>query len=247
MVIDIAVCDDDNNDLNSIITIIKDIVNASGKKINIKSFTSAKELLEDVEHIDIAVLDISMDELNGIELGRKLKIRFPELKLVYITSYKEYCMQAINKVHAYSFLAKPIDEEEMQVQMEELINEFEKLQDFKTKIFYNVVDSSGKESNHIELKLRDIIYFEYVKSKRRISIILENEIYEYSYVMEKLIEELKGENFEVSCRGTLVNLCHTVKIKGYDVYMDNGKILALSQKRVSRFKEAMNDFIHKNV
>ena len=42
-------------------------------------------------------------------LGRKLKEKFPDVKLVYITSYEEYCMQVINEVHAFSFLCKPLE------------------------------------------------------------------------------------------------------------------------------------------
>ncbi len=64
-------------------------------------------------------------------------------------------------------------------------------------------------------------------------IVLEKTAYEYSYVMEKLAGELEGYGFAVNCRGNLVNLRHISKIKGYDIYMDNGQILALSQKRVA--------------
>lgn len=77
--------------------------------------------------------------------------------------------------------------------------------------------------------------------------MLKNEVYEYSYVMEKLADELEDYGFAVNCRGNLVNLQHIVKIKGYNVYMDNGQILALSQKRVAEFKEKMNEFIHSHV
>lgn len=245
--IHIAVCDDDKNDLKNIVDIIKNIVGSNGRKFSLLSFASAGKMLEEIEDIDIAVLDISMDELNGIELGRKLKMRFPKLKLVYITSYKEYCMQAINKVHAYSFLTKPLNKEEMQNQLMELIQEVEKLQSKKTKKFYNVVDKNGREWGCIELQMSDIVYFEYLKTKRRIAIVLNEQVYEYSYTMKKLIEELKDEYFEVSCRGTLANLRHAVKIKGYDLYMDNGNILTISQKRMSRFKESLNEFVHRNV
>ena len=62
--------------------------------------------------------------------------------------------------------------------------------------------------------------------------MLENEVYEYSYVMEKLTGELENYGFAVNCRGNLVNL---------------RQILALSQKRVAKFKEKMNEFIHHHV
>ena len=44
---------------------------------------SANQMLENISRIDIGILDISDEELNGIKLGRKLKEKFPDVKLVY--------------------------------------------------------------------------------------------------------------------------------------------------------------------
>lgn len=247
MTVDIAICDDDSKDLKSIIDIIKDIFAEHKSKCSLQSFHSATDMLEKVNKIDIAILDISMEEMNGIDLGRELQMRFPEVRVIYTTSYEQYCMQAINEVHAFSFLCKPLGKEEVKNQLEELVKKIKQSDDKMEKVFYKVSDSNGKEHPYIKLELKNIIFFEYVKTKRRIAIVLENEVYEYSYVMEKLTGELENYGFAVNCRGNLVNLRHIMKIKGYDIYMDNGQILALSQKRVAGFKEKMNEFIHNHV
>ena len=204
-------------------------------------------MLEKVNKLDIAMLDISMKEMNGIDLGRELKIRFPEVSVIYMTNYEQYCMQAINEVHAFSFLCKPLGKEEVKNQLEELVKKIKQSDDKMEKVFYKISDSNGKEHPFIKLDLKNILYFEYIKTKRKIAIVFTNEVYEYAYVMEKLAGELEEYGFAVNCRGNLVNLRHIVKIKGYDIYMDNGQILALSQKRGVRFKEKMNEFIHSYV
>jgi two-component SAPR family response regulator len=56
--------------------------------------------------VDIAVLDIEMPELNGIELGQRLKQRYPNIALVYITGYKEYAFDAF-QLEASAYLTKP--------------------------------------------------------------------------------------------------------------------------------------------
>ena len=247
MTVDIAICDDDGKDLKSVIDILKDIFVERSDECSLQSFHSATDMLEKVNKMDIAILDISMDGMNGIDLGRELKIRFPELRIIYMTSYEQYCMQAINKVHAFSFLCKPLEKEEVKIQLEELAKEIKQSDDNLEKVFYKVSDSNGKEYPFIKLKLQNIVFFKYDKIKRRIAIVLENTVYEYSYVMEKLAGELDSYGFAVNCRGSLVNLRHISKIKGYDIHMDNGQILALSQKRVAGFKEKMNEFIHSHV
>ncbi len=247
MTVDIAVCDDDGKDLKSVTDILRDIFVENNDKYSLQSFQSASDMLEKVNKIDIAILDISMEGMNGIDLGRELKIRFPELRVIYMTSYEQYCMQAINKVHAFSFLCKPLEKEEVKIQLEELAKEIKQSDGNPEKVFYKVSDSSGKEYPFIKLKLYSIVFFEYIKTKRRIAIVLENAVYECTYVMEQLADELADYGFAVNCRGNLVNLRHISKIKGYDIHMDNGQILALSQKRVAEFKEKMNEFIHSHV
>ena len=105
--LEIAVCDDDMADLERAVTMLHKIFTSQQIAYHIEQFVSANQMLENISNIDIGILDISMEELNGIKLGRTLKEKFPDVKLVYITSYEEYCMQVINEVHAFSFLCKP--------------------------------------------------------------------------------------------------------------------------------------------
>ena len=206
--LEIVVCDDDMADLECAVTMLHKIFTSQKIAYHIEQFASANQMLENISNIDIGILDISMEELNGIKLGRKLKEKFPDVKLVYITSYEEYCMQVINEVHAFSFLCKPLE--------------------------------------YDKLKLRDILYFEYIKRSRKVLIALSDITYEYDCIFEKLVEELQPYDFVVNCRGNLVNLRHIEKIKGFIIYMDNGKELQIAQKRSSDFREEVNKFLQKN-
>ncbi len=242
--IEIAVCDDDANDLNQAVNMLHEIFTTQKIGYNMKTFLSANEMLDNIKKIDIGILDIAMNELNGIKVGRKLRERFPDVKLIYITSFEEYCIEAINDVHAFSFLCKPVDKRKMQKQIMELLNGISN--NAIEKEFYGVTDSKQKEYVSIKLKLEDILYFEYIKRQRKAAIVLENETYECECVFEKLVEELKQYNFVVNCRGNLVNLSHIEKIKGFSIYLDNGKELPIAQKRIVDFRLSMNEFLQKN-
>ncbi|MDE6760159.1 MAG: LytTR family DNA-binding domain-containing protein [Lachnospiraceae bacterium] len=244
---EIAICDDDNADLKIMEKLFREIFFNFEVDCNLQLFNSAAQMLKKVKRIDIAILDIAMEELNGIDLGRKLKIRFPEAHIIYTTSYRQYCMQAINEVHAFSFLCKPLKKAVVKKQIAGVLKEIHQLEDIREKTFYKVSDMEGKEFAVLRINLNDIIYFEYIKLKRKIAIILENKVYEYPGVMKKLIEELEDDGFAVNCRGILINLRHIKKIRGYDIYMDNGMVLALSQKRVMKFKEKVNSYIHEHI
>ena len=146
--LEIAVCDDDMADLECAVTMLHKIFTSQQIAYHIEQFVSANQMLENISNIDIGILDISMEELNGIKLGRKLKEKFPDVKLVYITSYEEYCMQVINEVHAFSFLCKPLEYDKLELQILELLNQ---LPD-------SAVESSGKVPKEFKQQMKNWIH-----------------------------------------------------------------------------------------
>lgn len=146
--LEIAVCDDDIADLECAVNMLHKIFTSQKIAYHIEKFMSANQMLENISNIDIGILDISMEELNGIKLGRKLKEKFPDVKLVYITSYEEYCMQVINEVHAFSFLCKPLEYDKLELQILELLNQ---LPD-------SAVESSGKVPKEFKQQMKNWIH-----------------------------------------------------------------------------------------
>ena len=146
--LEIAICDDDIADLECAVNMLHKIFTSQKIAYHIEQFASANQMLENISNIDIGILDISMEELNGIKLGRKLKEKFPDVKLVYITSYEEYCMQVINEVHAFSFLCKPLEYDKLELQILELLNQ---LPD-------SAVESSGKVPKEFKQQMKNWIH-----------------------------------------------------------------------------------------
>lgn len=91
--LEVAICDDDKEDLDKVALVLDKILSEYHVKYQIRSFLSANELLNSNDKIDIGILDISMEELGGITLGRKLKEKNHDIKIIYITSYEEYMAQ----------------------------------------------------------------------------------------------------------------------------------------------------------
>ena len=65
-------------------------------------------------HIDLALVDIYMPFMNGLELSKHLKDMYPNMEIVIITAYGEfeYAKQAI-KYGVSDYLLKPYDKEEL--------------------------------------------------------------------------------------------------------------------------------------
>lgn len=73
---------------------------------------SALECAKDVS-FQIAFLDIELGMSNGIMLAKRLKDMQPELKIIFVTSYSEYAVDAFS-IHATGYLLKPVQEEDIQ-------------------------------------------------------------------------------------------------------------------------------------
>ena len=185
--LEVVICDDDKEDLDKATLMLDKILSEYQVQYQIRSFLSANELLNSNDKIDIGILDISMEELGGITLGRKLKEKNHDIKIIYITSYEEYMAQAINKVHAFSFLCKPINEEEMKTQIMEILGQ-EKYPEIEKE--FEILDESGTKAGCVCLKLNEILYFEYIKRSRKAAIIMEDCRYECECTFENLVEEL---------------------------------------------------------
>ena len=71
-------------------------------------FENAEEAVEYVKEnkIDIAILDIEMQGIDGINLGNIFRRLNPKIMLIYITGYEKYAYEAI-KLHAAAYLVNP--------------------------------------------------------------------------------------------------------------------------------------------
>ena len=69
--------------------------------------------------IEIAFLDIEMPGLDGIMLAKKLKSINPKINIIFVTAYDNYALEAY-KIHASGYVSKPVNEEKIKEEIEEL-------------------------------------------------------------------------------------------------------------------------------
>ena len=119
----IIVVDDEQHALTSLGKALKEI---SGSD-EIELFDRGKSALEYAEQnkIDVAFLDISMPEIHGIDLAKRLKKINPSVNVVFCTGYSEFMSQAIN-MHASGYLLKPVDKRDVKYAIENLLYPTEK-------------------------------------------------------------------------------------------------------------------------
>lgn len=112
--------------------------------------------------------------------------------------------------------------------------------------FHNVQYShDGKDvvKSILSIPVKEIVYFEYIKMQKEMKIVTQSTEYIYTEAMNSLEERMKPLGFEMCCRGILVNMEHVLRIKMYDVLLDTGGKVPLSQRRVKEFRERINEYL----
>ncbi|MBS4220331.1 response regulator transcription factor [Bacillus sp. FJAT-49711] len=72
--------------------------------------------------VDVVFIDISMPWENGIDFARRLRERDLQIKLIFITSHKEYALPAFD-VYAYDYIVKPLSQERLAKTLERIFTE----------------------------------------------------------------------------------------------------------------------------
>lgn len=84
-------------------------------------FTKQREAIEYVKkhRVDVALLDVDMPGLNGIEVAELMCQINPRLNIIFITGYPEYALQAFT-VPVSDFIVKPVSEDALRASFQKL-------------------------------------------------------------------------------------------------------------------------------
>lgn len=78
-------------------------------------FTRPADVLSWLEahRADAALLDIDMPGMNGLELAARIKARWPDTAIIFLTGYSQYALEAF-EVYASGYLLKPVRREKLE-------------------------------------------------------------------------------------------------------------------------------------
>ena len=108
MDIKIAIVDDSKFDIDRLAIAIRKFFASSSHTVTLFSFSSSEELLRNYTSgaFNAVFLDIFMDGISGVELGRRLRSDDPILAIVFVTSATDMYSEAA-PLGMFDYLAKP--------------------------------------------------------------------------------------------------------------------------------------------
>ena len=120
--ITIGICDDNEIELMILNNFIVKYFDEKQLDYHIHSFKSGKELLSFYEkhNLDLLLLDIYMDDINGIESGKSIRSLDSKVEIIFCTASSSHALESYDML-AFGYLVKPFDANKLKQLLEKFI------------------------------------------------------------------------------------------------------------------------------
>lgn len=235
--INIYLCDDDTRVLEEYSNLIEDLAIKYKVLIKVKKYTNGESMLfdleDDVSQIDIVYLDIEMGQINGIQIGMKLRELGCKAEIIYLTSIKDYVFECF-ETQPLHYLLK--------------VDRYEKKFE---EVFKSAIDIIGQrqlrymvcknQNRMLKLELSSIKYFEVIK--REIVIYYREGTFKYYGTLEGVSERVDNKMFIRIHRAFLVNLSYIKYIEKDMLTLITGEELKIGRKYLVDVKERFAEYL----
>lgn len=223
----IAIVDDESIQIGSMKALINQAANELGVSVRLNHFPSGEAFLfelEDLMPLDIVFLDIEMEQVDGLDVAKKIRETDKEMTIVFATAFAEYAVQGY-EVQAMDYLLKPIKVDKIKQVIQRHLT---KQPVIKKSI---TVESEGEL---VKLFLEEILYVEVIK--RECEIHLTNQVVTVTRSLKELTDQL-SDQFIQTHRSYLVNVAHINRLLKTDVELSNGQIVPVSRRMAKDVQE----------
>lgn len=234
----IAICDDNQEELQGIACITNKYLGESNQAAEVKLFDHPDALLKACtqESFHIFLLDMVMPMISGLELGHSIRTRSADAQIVYITTEPSLALEAYD-VHPLHYLLKPLDAKALTAVLDLAVKKV------------NV----GEES-YITIKTRDgirtllaekILYCEYTLHKVIYVMADGTQIDTVTLVgnFKKHIEPLLEKSCFIQPHvAFVVNMNYVEKLDKNGFMLRNRKFVPISGKQNKKVRDAYMDY-----
>lgn len=182
----------------------------------------------DFNRFQIAFLDVEMEPLNGIELGKLLKRKNRNLVIIYISAYLEFAIDGYS-VDAFRYILKRDFDFSLPTCLTAALKELT-----PANHFFTIKKNNAVCNIHYD----DIFYFQ--SDLRKIHIWGDNPnecLGSFYGKLSSIVPTLESFGFLQTGHSYLVNMIHINQIVNYTVLLDNGVILNASRANYSTIKQ----------
>ena len=207
-------------------------------RAEVTSFQDAESFLAAFEpgKIDLALLDIYMKNMNGIELAKRIREQDAKILLVFATSSTEHAFEAF-PLHPFDYIVKPFAVQQIYVVLSEALRtlsvEDPEIQIKAPRTTYDVpvrtIYAVLSQGHSVELRLDGGRSIRSIMTFGEISELLQKE-----------------DRFLLCNRGVLINMDHVLKFDADAVQLVDGSSYPLRTRGRSQLAAQYAQYVMKN-
>ncbi len=222
----IAICDDEEYFRFREKTLIEKYMADKGYACRIDLYASGKEMLSapnTVLQYEVIFLDISMEEMDGLEIAEKIREQSKDVYIAFVTAYITYALEGY-KVDAVRYLLK--ENSSLESALKECLDTITNRMD-KARAVYEFDCRNGQKNIsadsilYVESRLHKVIFY-----------VLEDELKEYSKYdrLDNVEQKLRRYGFLRVHQSFLVNMKYAKNVERYKISMERGTEISISKK-----------------
>lgn len=225
----VALVEDFQPQIERMTQILKQIQDEEKLSLEISVFHDGEAFAREAPHaFDLALLDIQMEKLDGMEAARQVRMQDEEMIIIFITNLAQYAIQGY-AVQALDFILKPVNSGQFRDKFMKAVQRIEKKQNEKRLCIKSGAGSAW-------LTLSEITYAEIVS--RRLEIHTPAQVLCCSDSLQNFEKQL-DERFYRCHVAYLVNMDYVRQVGRSTARIgDDGEVL-VSKYRRREFMEAL--------
>jgi len=234
----IALCDDDDMELQKAKKIIEEFIDQKhpNYQITLHTFMNGDDLLHHInkyEDFDLFILDIIMPNMNGIELATEIRCKNTQSKIIFLTSSPEFAVNSY-KVDAFYYLLKPFSEKELNSLLCKVLDIME-----QEKSASIVIKEAGKLSR---VQIHAIQYIESVKHNIYFHLH-SGEVLSCYGTINEFCDILMSDKRFVRChKSFVINMNYVINISSRDFVMKDKTLIPISRQAYLEVKNSYTDY-----
>lgn len=231
----IAICDDDPIFLENIEQLTKSVLSEKDLPCGVTCFQDSIYFLDEVirhpQNYQLILLDILMENLNGIKVAERLRQEKLDIPIVFISSTADFALQGY-EVQAHRYLLKPIEKEKLR---DALLSSLSLKNEEKV-----ILLKCG--SIYKKIAFSDISYFE-IKG-HVLKVYLQNSsVIPVSIKMSEAESRFPQKYFYRCHQSYMVNLAFIENISRYQITLIDGTTIPVSKSRYIETRQRLLDFL----
>ncbi len=229
----IAICDDEKNCLEAVITCIEDYMAERRTEIDYEAFSRYPDLEPRIDEFDVFVMDYMTPEIDGLSFAARIREKYGDNKaIIFVTSFHDIVYDSFS-VRTHRFLIKPVNKEKF----------FEALDSYiktNTMTRHFTITSDGETDI---VNINDILYIEV--ELKNITVYTSEDQFICRRSITSVEEELTHLGFFRVHRSYLVNMQNIAHFSNDTIELNNGEKIPVSKRSYKSFCKEYLKFIKK--